>query len=147
MPRVTGVLEICLYVADVERSARFYELLFGFERIVSDEHFCAFAVTAENSRGEKIAAHNVLILFRHGATAQPIALPGGMIPAHDGSGQSHFAFAIPAAELAAWETCLAEAGVTVESRVRWERGGQSIYFRDPDGHLVELATPGVWPMY
>jgi len=22
-----------------------------------------------------------------------------------------------------------------------------IYFRDPDGHLLELATPGVWSMY
>ena len=22
-----------------------------------------------------------------------------------------------------------------------------VYFRDPDGHLVELATPGLWPNY
>ena len=31
--------------------------------------------------------------------------------------------------------------------MNWERGGQSIYFRDPDGHLVELATPGIWAIY
>jgi catechol 2,3-dioxygenase-like lactoylglutathione lyase family enzyme len=31
--------------------------------------------------------------------------------------------------------------------VRWPRGGESIYFRDPDGHLVELATPGLWDNY
>ena len=23
----------------------------------------------------------------------------------------------------------------------------SIYFRDPDGHLLELATPGLWSVY
>jgi catechol 2,3-dioxygenase-like lactoylglutathione lyase family enzyme len=27
------------------------------------------------------------------------------------------------------------------------RGGQSIYFRDPDDLLVELATPGIWEAY
>ena len=25
--------------------------------------------------------------------------------------------------------------------------GRSIYFRDPDGHLLELATPGLWSVY
>src|SRR6266702_2021059 len=27
------------------------------------------------------------------------------------------------------------------------RGGSSIYFRDPDNHSVELATPGLWSIY
>ena len=27
------------------------------------------------------------------------------------------------------------------------RGGQSVHFRDPDGRLLELATPGLWPGY
>nr|WP_237705563.1 hypothetical protein [Chthoniobacter flavus] len=35
----------------------------------------------------------------------------------------------------------------VESRVTWERGGESIYFRDPDGHLLEMLTPGVWTIF
>jgi len=49
--------------------------------------------------------------------------------------------------LSAWEKRLAENEVAVESKVKWERGGQSIYFRDPDGNLLELVTPGVWPIY
>jgi catechol 2,3-dioxygenase-like lactoylglutathione lyase family enzyme len=59
----------------------------------------------------------------------------------------HIAFSIAAGELAAWETQLAKAGVEIEGRTKWPRGGESIYFRDPDGHLVELATPGLWPGY
>ena len=35
----------------------------------------------------------------------------------------------------------------IEGRTVWSRGGHSIYFRDPDGHLVELATPGLWATY
>ena len=31
--------------------------------------------------------------------------------------------------------------------MKWPRGGESLYFRDPDGHLVELATPGLWANY
>jgi catechol 2,3-dioxygenase-like lactoylglutathione lyase family enzyme len=137
MPQVTGVLETCLYVSDVERSAQFYERLFGFQRMLCNERLCALSV----------AGRDVLILFLQGATAKPVSLPGGILPPHDGSGQSHFAFAIPVGDLAAWEKRLSEAGVAIESRVHWESGGDSLYFRDPDGHLAELATPGVWPIY
>ena len=137
MPRITGVLETCLYVEDVARSARFYESLFGFPRLQSDDRLCAFAV----------GGHDVLILFLRGATREPVRLSGGLIPPHDGSGHLHFAFAIPSGELPAWEQRLGEVGVAVESRVKWPLGGESIYFRDPDDHLVELATPGIWPNY
>jgi len=27
------------------------------------------------------------------------------------------------------------------------RGGTSLYFRDPNGHMLELATPGLWSIY
>ncbi|MDQ3753396.1 MAG: glyoxalase, partial [Acidobacteriota bacterium] len=30
---------------------------------------------------------------------------------------------------------------------KWNRGGTSLYFRDPDNHLLELATPGLWAIY
>ncbi len=89
----------------------------------------------------------MLLLFRKGGSTEPIAIPGGTIPPFDGSGQTHLAFAIAAEELAEWEAGLNARGVGIESRVRWERGGQSVYFRDPDGNLVELVTPGCWRIY
>ncbi len=57
------------------------------------------------------------------------------------------AFAIPAAELDAWEEHLGRQGVAIESRVSWPAGGRSLFFRDPNRHLLELATPGAWPAY
>ena len=137
IPKVTGILETALYVEDVARSANFYRSLFGFEVMIQDHRFCALSV----------AGKNVLLLFLRGGTTQPMEVPGGIIPPHDGSGQMHFAFSIPATELEAWEGLLAARHITIESKTSWPRGGFSLYFRDPDQNLVELATPGLWPIY
>jgi hypothetical protein len=37
--------------------------------------------------------------------------------------------------------------VKVLSTIGWERGGRSVYFEDLDGHVVEIASRGVWPHY
>jgi catechol 2,3-dioxygenase-like lactoylglutathione lyase family enzyme len=89
----------------------------------------------------------VLLLFRKGSTTATAVLPGGTIPPHDGSGRLHLAFAISASELEAWRERLQSHGVPIEGEVKWPRGGTSLYFRDPDGHLVELATPGLWSTF
>ncbi|MEO7649589.1 MAG: VOC family protein [Bryobacteraceae bacterium] len=137
IPPVNRILETGLYVDSVARSCEFYQHLFGFTRIVGDERFCALAV----------AEKQVLLLFLKGGTIAPLIVEGGVIPGHDGFGQLHFAFGIDAEELEPWAARIAALGIPIESRVRWERGGQSLYFRDPDNHLVELATPGIWPVY
>jgi catechol 2,3-dioxygenase-like lactoylglutathione lyase family enzyme len=138
MPQVTGVLETALHVDDIRRASAFYEDLFGFRKLDGDgDRFCAYSV----------ADRQVLLLFKRGGTTRPIALPGGVVPPHGGSGSLHFAFSVPASDLDAWEERLASRGIAIESRVRWERGGRSIYFRDLDGHLLELVTPGCWAIY
>jgi len=62
----------------------------------------------------------------------------------DGDGELHIAFAVPSDEMAKWESWLQTKGTTVEEKRTWELGGWSLYLRDPDRHLVELATPGTW---
>jgi catechol 2,3-dioxygenase-like lactoylglutathione lyase family enzyme len=61
--------------------------------------------------------------------------------------QGTFAFAISPDVIEDWRAFLAKQEVTIESEVRWERGGTSLYFRDPDNNLLELATPGIWPNF
>jgi catechol 2,3-dioxygenase-like lactoylglutathione lyase family enzyme len=126
MPPLTGLLESALYVDDLERASRFYHDLFGFEEVSGGERLRALS----------IGRQQVLLLFKKGGTDDT-----------DGDGRLHLAFAIPANALADWERRLAEFKITIESRRTWDRGGSSIYFRDPDGHLLELATPGVWSVY
>jgi catechol 2,3-dioxygenase-like lactoylglutathione lyase family enzyme len=130
-PTVEGILESSLYVTDLARSVHFYEKIFGF-RVIS--HF--------GDRGCAMAAgiRQVLLLFKKGAS-RTIQSP------HDGDGELHLAFAIRADDLAAWEAWLAENGIAIEEKRAWDLGGQSVYFRDPDRHLLEIATPGVWSIY
>jgi len=137
MPNLLGVLETVLYVDAFERACPFYEQVLGLNSIYRDQRLCAYDV----------GARGVLLLFLRGHSLETVKLSGGTIPPHDGSGPVHIAFSIAADDLTAWEAQLADAGVTIEGCTKWPRGGISIYFRDPDGHLLELATPGLWPGY
>jgi catechol 2,3-dioxygenase-like lactoylglutathione lyase family enzyme len=130
-PTVGGILESSLYVADVPRSIKFYEDIFAF-RVISDfgDRGCAMQA------GER----QVLLLFKKRGSLS-------METPHDGEGELHVAFAIAAADLANWEAWLAENGIAIEETKKWEAGGISLYFRDPDRHLLEIATPGVWSIY
>ena len=133
MPKLDGILETAIHTEDMARSRAFYEGVFGLEPIYSDDRLSAYAV----------AGRDVLLVFRKGKTGQTVTLPSGTIPGHGGDGALHVAFAIAKDELDRWEAHLASHQVAIEGRNDWERGGRSIYFRDPDGHLLELATPGL----
>jgi catechol 2,3-dioxygenase-like lactoylglutathione lyase family enzyme len=136
-PPISGVLETALYVDDLPRAAGFYQGVLGLTRIFADDRLAAYDA----------GPRSVLLLFRRGSTLETVTMPGGTIPPHDGHGPLHIALAIAADTLAAWEAHLATAGIPIEGRTAWPKGGTSIYVRDPDGHLVELATPGLWPNY
>jgi catechol 2,3-dioxygenase-like lactoylglutathione lyase family enzyme len=137
MPKLDAVLETALYVDDLARAIGFYTDVMQLQALYQDSRMCAFSV------GDR----NVLLLFPRGGSLETVHMPGGTIPPHDGSGPLHVAFAIVKDALPEWETWLARHNVAIEGRTTWKRGGESIYFRDPDGHLLELATPGLWAIY
>lgn len=137
MPALNGVLETALYVDDLERACRFYEDVLGLTPLFVDNRLVAYDV----------GRRSVLLIFKRGSSLEPQKLPGGTIPPHDGAGPLHFAFAVSTEDLGLWEERLKDHGVEIEARADWPRGGRSIYFRDPDGHAVELATPGLWATY
>jgi catechol 2,3-dioxygenase-like lactoylglutathione lyase family enzyme len=94
-----------------------------------------------------VGGQSVLLLFQRGATDAPVPTAGGVVPGHGAQGVQHLAFAIAADALGPWRAHLEARGIAIESRVRWPRGGESLYVRDPDGHSVELVTPGLWEVY
>lgn len=130
-PATQGILESSLYVADLPRSIEFYRKVFGF-RMISDFGTRGCAMQA--------ADRQVLLLFKKGGSRN-ITSP------HDGDGELHLAFAISSADLDSWDSWLAENGIVIEERHTWDGGGHSLYFRDPDRHLLELVTPGTWSIY
>ena len=136
-PRLSHALESSLYVEDLDRAQAFYGRVLGLECFLRDERMA----------GMGVPGGSVLLLFRRGGSTQASPTPGGTIPPHDASGAQHVCFAMPWGELARWEDHLGAMEVTLESRVVWPRGGTSLYFRDPDGHSVEIATPGLWPSW
>ena len=133
-PQVNGILETSLYVERPPRSVEFYRRVFGFEPIDTDPkeditdqtRLCAL----------RAGDRSVLLLFKKGAT-----------PDTRVNGAIHVAFGISRSELPAWEGWLSEQGITIELRKTWKYGGEALYFRDPDGHLLEVVTPGVWSIF
>lgn len=130
-PKMDGILESSLYVSDVPRSILFYQQTFGFT-VIKDfgPRGCAM----------RAGSRHVLLLFKKGAS-RDIQSP------HDGDGELHVAFAISSSELPNWESWLHTCHIAVEEKREWELGGWSLYFRDPDRHLLELVTPGTWSIY
>jgi catechol 2,3-dioxygenase-like lactoylglutathione lyase family enzyme len=130
-PPVSHVLETALYVDDVQISKAFYQRVFGFALDFEIDRLVALDV----SPGQ------VLLLFTKQGSAD---LPR---TAHFGDGQLHLAFAICADQIEPWRVHLTRLGIKIEDEVTWSRGGVSLYFRDPDGHCLEVASPGIWKTY
>ncbi|MGH7056998.1 MAG: VOC family protein, partial [Acetobacteraceae bacterium] len=78
-PPLGHVLETSLYVDDMAASAAFYQRLFGFEKFFADARMCALGV----------GRRQVLLLFGKANGGTESVTPGGVIPAHGGSGHLH----------------------------------------------------------
>jgi hypothetical protein len=57
----------------------------------------------------------------------------------------HFAMEIEVRDYQCWKEMLVINNISIEKEVDW-KGAKSLYFRDPAGNLVELITPGAWPV-
>jgi len=129
------VLETSLYVDDLDAAERFYHGVLGLD--VSGRH-----------PGRHVffrCGDGVLLVFIPEATSGATTMVDGTpIPLHGANGPGHVAFAVPGPELASWKDRLVHGGVAIEAEVRWPRGGCSVYFRDPAGNSLELASPAIW---
>lgn len=144
MPRIQGLLETFLVVGDVDASRAFYRQVLELE---------PYAEGGDRGALFLLPGRQLLGLVDRGAATEPNVVAGGTVPSvlppagsSSGAG-AHLSFAVSEEELSAWRRRLDEMGVDVSGDVAWEGGGRSLYFRDPDGYLLELATPGVWDFY
>ena len=129
VPRITGVLETVLYVADVDRAERFYAEVLGLRQIGKEAGRHVFF---------RVGA-GVLLLFRAATTRQR-----GSLPAHGAEGAGHVCLAADPEDFERWKARLQQRGTAIELETTWERG-RSFFFRDPDGNLLEMADADIWP--
>jgi glyoxylase I family protein len=131
--RLTGLHHLTAICRDLERTTAFYRDLLGLTLVregQSDDdpdarHFWF-------SAGD--GAPGTLISFMEYPTLEQGVVGIGSV--------QHFAFAVDSAEeLEAWREYLRERGVGATDV--FARGGfRSIYLRDPDANIVEIATRG-----
>lgn len=127
-PRITALDHLVLTVADLDATVRFYTRALG----MTAETFRADDGT---ERSALKFGHQKINLHRAGAEFEPKARAPG-----PGSGDLCFLTETP---LARWQEHLEAAGVVVELGPVPRTGATgplaSIYIRDPDGNLIEIA--------
>jgi catechol 2,3-dioxygenase-like lactoylglutathione lyase family enzyme len=132
--QIQQILETCLYAPDLAAAETFYSQVLGLEpfaRVASRHVFFR-------------CGPGVFLLFNPARTVQAEGpLP---VPAHGAHGPGHVAFAVAPAEIPAWRDHLQRHGVEIEAEITWPSGGQSLYFRDPAGNSIELATRQTWQL-
>jgi len=130
MPSIKMVLESALYVSDLSRAVAFYRDVLGLPLL--DEF--------DEMRGVAFAVGpSVLLLFR-----PELTLNGGSLPSHGARGPGHVAFSVRPEDMPAWRDRLLERGVAIECEHAFGENPASIFFRDPDGNLLEFAVASIW---
>ena len=118
--RTLGLDHVALSVRDQEVSERWYREVLGLERVYADAWGNVPVMMVADGTG--------VALFR--AREGPDGAPAVRI--------LHIAFRVDRANFAAARAALAERGLDVEFQDH--DVAHSIYFRDPDGHQLELTT-------
>jgi glyoxylase I family protein len=129
--RIVGLHHVTLLCADVERSASFYRDLLGMQLVDRSRN-------PDDPNAEHLAFGGDGVTG--GTMVTCMAYPELQEGAVGRGSTHHFALAVESDdELAAWRDYLRSRGV--EASDVYDRGRfRSIYLRDPDGHLVEIAT-------
>ncbi len=136
-PPIAGILETAVYLDDLDAAHAFYGGLLGLERVLATPRMLTY----------EVAPAQVLLVFRRGLTREDAETSGGTVPGHHSEGPSHFAFAIATESYHRWKAHLEASGIRIVREVSWPKGGRSLYFNDPGGNVLELATPGLWPSF
>ncbi|MGI8945094.1 MAG: VOC family protein [Thermoleophilaceae bacterium] len=131
--RISGIHHITLICKSLDRSTAFYRNLLGMRMVkqtVNDDDRDARHLIFGDDRG---APGTLVTCLEYPELEQ------GTV----GTGSTHhFALAVESEEaLSAWREYLTAQGVSCTAVLDRELS-KSIYLRDPDGHIVELAAVG-----
>ncbi|MCG8604892.1 VOC family protein [bacterium] len=129
MPLINSIMEIAIYVQNLDEAEAFYKSLFDLNPYSRNGHRHVFFRIGET----------MLLLFDPAESRK-----GGSVPGHGAVGSGHIAFRVRHRDLDFWRNRLMSMNIEIEQEYSWSSGGKSIYFRDPSGNSVELVTPDTW---
>ena len=121
-------LETCLYADDLTAAERFYSDVLGLPLHSKVERRHLF-YRLEGG---------MLLIFNPAESVKP-----GDVPNHAGKPGGHACLAIPREETDEWQRKLETHGLSV-TRYAWGERGESLYFNDPAGNVLELAPGSIW---
>jgi catechol 2,3-dioxygenase-like lactoylglutathione lyase family enzyme len=124
-----GIKETCIYVKDLDRTEEFYHNNLGLKVKGRIEGMHVFFE----------AGKSMLLCFVINKTDH-----GGTLPGHGAQGRIHFALEVESKDYIETKIGILQKGIHIEHEQDWGRGLHSFYFRDPDGHLVEVVECGIW---
>ena len=138
-PELSGLVESALFVENLAFACGFYEQVLSLSKIELSEKGCVL----------RVADQRYLLLVTDEGARRSSETPYGIVPPcavaqRDTAGPGHIAFGIPADAVDSWRERLEKHGIKILSEITWQHGARSMYFRDPDGHLIGLATAGIW---
>ena len=100
------------------------------------------------------AGQSMLLIFNPDKTLAATGVGNGsgnatQLPVHGAFAPPsiiHFALEIEKQNYDKAKHALNEKNIKIEKEVTWDKGTNSMYFRDPAGNLVEIITHGSWPI-
>ncbi|HXV46677.1 MAG TPA: VOC family protein [Nitrososphaera sp.] len=125
--KINKVVETCIYSSNLDSMKR----------------FCAGVLGLPLVREEK--GKSMLLIFNPARTSTD----NDRLPTHGAASppaSTHFAMEIQGRDYQKWKQLLSKNRIAIEKEVDWKGRSRSLYFRDPAGNLVELITPGEWPV-
>jgi len=161
-PMLSHILETVLYARNLDKAREFYGSTLGLKPIAG--------VESDRMIGYELG-HTNLLIFALGKTRKDAVMdssePDHRIPKHGPSQvlldtllddtkkpadaqlhslRQHYCFAAESVEdVKKWEEYVMAKSIHITGRMDWPQGGYSFYFADPDGHVGEIASRGLWP--
>src|SRR5713101_3440303 len=127
--RLRRILETSLYADDLDQAEAFYKSVLGLDLFAKEAGRHLFFKFGDQ----------MLLIFNPAET-----IGESEVAPHGARGPGHVAFAVLMSELDQWRSRLQKRGIQIEKDAVWPGGGRSLYFRDPAGNCLELASPLVW---
>lgn len=133
-PPIRGICETVLYTDDIAASRSFYAGVLRLRLAMESAAILTF----------EVGTSQLLLVFLRSESAKDHEIYGGVIPGHRADGPAHIAFHVSIRDFDSWRAHFERNAVPINGEITFPAGGRSLYFNDPSGNVLELATPGHW---